>query len=291
MLKRLLPAALSVVCANAAWAADPPAPKLEKVTPRLSVISAGYNGLITVFASEKGPVVVDSANAAEAPAVKALIATVDPRPIVAVILTHYHDDHSGGLPVLAAGAALHVQEACLASLKTKEAKLAEAVTAKAGSVVPYAGGARLEFGADTVELVHRKPSHTSGDTVVVFASERVLTVGDLAFIGIPPYIDVADGANTANWADTIEGLAKEYAGYRVVAGHGPLTDTKGWLELARYLRTLRTRVAAAIAAGQSREQAQASVRLDEFASLTEMADFLTKKANIGWVYDELTRKK
>jgi len=49
-------------------------------------------------------------------------------------------------------------------------------------------------------------------------------------------------------------------------------------------------VAEAIKAGQTREQAQASVGLEQFSSMKDVGDFLTKKANVGWVYDELTKK-
>jgi hypothetical protein len=37
--------------------------------------------------------------------------------------------------------------------------------------------------------------------------------------------------------------------------------------------------------------AQESVNLEQFTWITDMGEFLTKKANIGWVYDELTQKR
>ena len=292
MKKHLLTSLAVLFGSVLSLAAEPtPPPHMEKVTPRISVIVAGFNGSITVFASDKGPVVVDSADAADAPAVQALIRTVDPRPVVAVILTHYHDDHSGGLGTLAAGSTLHTQEACLAAFKRKDPKGAEAVLAKATSVASYEQSARLQFGGDTVLLMHPGRAHTGGDTVVVFEQEKVIAAGDLAFIGLPPYIDVADGADTANWASTIESVSKRYAGFKVIPGHGPLTDTNGWLDLAKYLRALRQDVAQAIEAGQSREQAQASVKLEQFTGIRDVGDFLTKKTNVGWVYDELTKEK
>ena len=272
------------------WAADaPPAPRLEQVTPRVSVIVAGFNGAITVFKSESGPVIVDSADAASAPQVQALIRTIDPRPPAAVILTHYHGDHAGGLATLAAGAPLYAQQDCLASYRKRE-KNAEEVLAKAARVVPYSTDTEIKLGADVVRLVHPPHAHTSGDTVVVIEKEKVIAAGDVFFNGVPPYIDVADGADTAMWADTIDRLATQYAGFKVVPGHGPLSETEGWRQFAVYLRALRQGVAEAIKLGQTREQAQASVRLDQFVSIKDVGDFLTKKANVGWVYDELTKK-
>jgi cyclase len=289
MKYRTLALVLTTLAISVSAADAPPAPRLEQITPRDSVIVAGFNGAITVFKSDSGPVIVDTADAASAAQVQALIRTFDPRPPAAVILTHYHDDHSGGLATLAAGAPLYVQQSCLASYRQRT-KGAEDALAKAARLVPYDGDTQIKLGADVVRLVHPAHAHTSGDTVVVIEKEKVIAAGDLCFNGLPPYIDVADGANTAMWADTIERLTRQYAGFKVVPGHGPMTDTEGWRQLGAYLRALRQGVAEAIKAGQTREQAQAAVRLEQFSSMKDVGDFLTKKANVGWVYDELTKK-
>jgi cyclase len=291
MKTRLLTISALLCAVGTVLAEDAPPPRLEKVTPRISVIVAGFNGAITVFASEKGPVVVDTADAKSAQAVQALIKGIDPRAPAAVILTHYHGDHSGGLATLSSGSPVFGQAACLASLKTEERKTPEDPLGKASLVVALAEGASLQLGTDTVRLIHPHPAHTGGDTVVVFEQEKVIAAGDLFFNGLPPYIDVADGADTANWAATIEDLCQKYPGYQVVPGHGPLADTTGWLYFAKYLRALRQGVIQAIQAGKTREEAQASVRLEEFSSIKDVGDFLTRKANVGWVYDELTKQK
>jgi cyclase len=271
-------------------AQDAPPPRLEKVGPKVSVIVAGFNGIITVFTSEKGPVVVDTADSASAPAVQALIKTVDPRPIVDVIVTHYHHDHTGGLATLGAGATLHASEATLATYRRKD-QAAEAALAKVVRIDALTKGGLLTLGGDRVRLVNPGAGHTNGDTVVVFENEKVISTGDLFFNGLPPYIDVEDGADTAVWAATIESLCAQYPGYKIIPGHGLLSDTAGWLEFAKYLRALRQGVADAIKAGQTREQAQASVKIEQFTSMNDVGNFLTKKANVGWVYDELSRKK
>ncbi len=291
MKKQILSVVACLSCLGVAAAQETPAPRVEQVTPKISVISAGFNGLITVLASEKGPVVVDTADATFAPAVLAQIKSIDPRPPVDVILTHYHGDHAGGLLTLGAGATVLAQEECLASYRRRETQTAQRALAAAAQVVSLPKGATLQLGADAVALVNPGPGHTRGDTLVVFEQEKVIAAGDLFFNGVPPYIDVADGADTGAWITSIETLCARYPGFKVIPGHGALSDTAGWLAFAEYLRALREGVAAAVKAGKTREEAQASVDLERFASIKDVGDFLTKKANIGWVYDELTRKK
>ncbi len=253
------------------------------------MIVAGFNGAITVFESKDGPVVVDCADPGSAPAVQTMIRTIDQRTPAAVILTHYHGDHVGGLATLGAGAPLYAHETCFTSFKKQNAT-GEETLSKSARLVPHTGDSQIEIGDDTIRLIHPTHAHTSGDTIVVFEKEKVISAGDLFFNGVPPYIDVADGADTALWADTIDRLTKQYAGFKVVPGHGPTSDTEGWKQFAAYLRALRQGVAQAVKAGQTREQAQASVNLDQFTSIKDYGNFLTKKANIGWVYDELNKK-
>jgi len=270
-------------------AAQPP--KSERLTPRISVIVAGFNGAITVFESKDGTVVVDCADPGSAPAVQSMIRAIDQRTPAAVILTHYHGDHVGAAATLAAGSTVFAHQDCLDSFKKQNPTGYESLS-KVARLHPYAAaGSQMQIGDDnTIRLIHPAHAHSSGDTVIVFEKEKVISAGDLFFNGVPPYIDVADGADTALWADTIDRLSKQYAGFKVVPGHGPVNDTEGWKQFAVYLRALRQGVADAIKAGQTREQAQASVNLDQFTTIKDYGNFLTKKANIGWVYDELTKK-
>ena len=141
-----------------------------------------------------------------------------------------------------------------------------------------------------VKLLHFGAAHTAGDTVVVYQQSRVIPAGDLFFHGLPPYIDVADGADTANWVRTIEKLADDYPEYKVIPGHGPVTDMKAWKDFGAYLKYLREQVAAAVRAGKNKEEAQRSIDLSRFQHIQDQGEFLTKRNNIGWIYDELTKK-
>jgi len=268
---------------------EPPPISIEKVADNVYCLY-GQGGNIGILEGEDALLVVDSQYARNAPDVLKAIKELSPKPIKFLVNTHYHGDHIGGNPIVGKGAEIISHAACKASflkgLKPEQAPETMGVPQKT-----YDTEMTLQLGSKTVSLIHFGPAHTSGDTIVVFEESKVIHTGDLFFNGLPPYIDVADGADTHNWFRTIDTLAKKYPDYMVIPGHGKVTDMKSWLVFSDYLKMLREKVAAAIQAGQSREEAMESVDLSRFANIQDMGEFLTKKNNVGWVYDEMSKQK
>jgi len=279
---------LVAACAAIPAGAEEPAKvKAEKLTSRLQVLQLPPAGNVTLFVGEDGLLVVDSGNP-NSTAIADKIASLSPKPVVYLVDTHYHDDHTGGNRAVARSGKIVASQACLKTMRAH--RKPEQKPDEAGLPQEAYGTERgLRLGKQMVRLMHFGPAHTSGDTVVLFESEGVIAVGDLFFNGLPPYIDVADGSDTDNWVKIIRGLAERYPGYKVIPGHGPVSNMKGWLRFADYLTALHEKVAAAIAAGETRDQAVASVKLDEFPEIKDVGEFLTKAKNVGWVYDELKR--
>ncbi len=279
---------LSVVPLNL-LSQEPPSLKIEKVSGDVYCLY-GAGGNIGVLKGEDGLLVVDASYARTANDVKNEIGKFSPMKIQYLINTHYHGDHTGGNPIVGRDAQIVSQKNCRASmmrnLKPEETPESIGVPQKT-----YEDEMSLRVGDETVNLVCFGPGHTSGDTVVIFEKAKVIHAGDLFFHGMPPYIDVGDGSDTKNWISIIEKLSKEYPDYLLIPGHGTVTTMKEFLKFADYLKTLREEVAAAIEAGKNREQAQESIDLSKFSGIQDQGQFLTKKENIGWVYDEMTREK
>ncbi len=261
---------------------------IERVGGRVSCLY-GQGGNLGILEGELRLLVVDSQYARNAPRVKAAIQEFDSRPIRLLVNTHYHGDHTGGNPVLGEEASIVSHKNCKVSF-LKGLKPEQSAEAMGAPQQTYDTVMTIQVGEETVELLHFGAAHTAGDTVVVFQQSRVIHAGDLFFHGLPPYIDVADGADTANWVRTIEKLARDYPDYKVIPGHGPVTDMKAWQDFGVYLKYLREQVAAAIQAGKNKEEAQRSIDLSRFQHIPDQGEFLTKQNNIGWIYDELTKK-
>ena len=269
--------------------------KQEKLTLNLEHVSGnvynlnGQGGNIGILKSDTGLLVVDSKYDRTTDEVMKKIAEVSSKPIKFLINTHYHGDHTGGNEVVGNNAIIVSHQNCKSSL-LKGLKARNKESKSASSIKTFDKKKVIQFGTEKVKLLYLGPAHTSGDTVVIFEKSKVVHMGDLFFFEMPPYIDVKDGSNTENWIRIIETVCKKYPDFKIIPGHGKVTNTKNLQKFADYLKYLRKEVKAAIKAGKTREQAMNEISLTDFDHIKDNKRFLTKKNNIGWIYDEMIRK-
>lgn len=267
---------------------EPPEFSLEKVAGDVYCLY-GAGGNIGVLRTDKGFLVVDAQYARSAETALGKIRELGEAPILSLINTHYHGDHTGGNSILGHGAEIVAHVNCRASF-LKGLKPEESPESMGAPDKTYESEMTLEMGEERIRLLHFGPGHTAGDTVVVFERARVIHTGDLFFNGLPPYIDVEDGSSTENWVRTIGLLAERYPDFKLIPGHGRVAGMPEWVAFAEYLRSLRALVAAAVKAGKTREETVASIDLARFADIRDQGEFLTKSNNAAWIYDEMTRK-
>ena len=264
----------------------------------------GAGGNVGILKTPEGLLVIDSKvgqvtdavlkelTALSAPSTPSALSAA-PLKIKYLINTHYHGDHTANDEALAKYAETIVMHPnCKASLiKSLKEKAAEKTFIS--KIQTWKEGMVINLGGETVRLLYFNPAHTSGDLAVVFEKAKVLQTGDLFFNGMPAYIDVKDGSDTGNWVETIETLCREYPDYKIIPGHGEAATVKDYLAFAEYLKHLRKETADAIKAGKTREQAMESINTDQFKQIkaNELGNFMTIKTNIGWIYDEMAKKK
>lgn len=262
--------------------------KVQKVADNLHCIS-NAGGNIAVLEADNKLLLIDAGYARTAGDVAQKLYTFSPFPVKMLINTHHHRDHTGGNPVLGKDAEIIAHANCrksmMAGLQPEESPKQMGIPA-----LTFKKEKEIRWGDETIRLIYFGPGHTNGDIVVVFPGAKVIHTGDLFFNGMAPYIDVKSGSDTGVWVKTIRHLAETHPDFTVIPGHGPITDMKAWSRFADYLETLRNRVKKAIAAGKTREQAMETIDVSAFNDLSERGNFMTRKNNIGWIYDELTRK-
>ncbi len=153
------------------------------------------------------------------------------QPVVMVVNTHYHVDHTGGNPgfgtplrVLATGRTLQHLQATAPDL----ANMPNEVFDRART---------LHLGDKTIELLHPGRGHTDGDLVALFVEDRILVTGDLLFNHLYPNIDLEAGGSVQAWGDTLDNVLRLDFD-RVIPGHGEVTDRAGLRDFQRFMRQL-----------------------------------------------------
>jgi cyclase len=233
----------------------------------------GHGGAVTVLNGPDGKFVVDTFVAPAWPRLKEALDGLSNAPLKYVINTHWHFDHTdnnahlhaaGGtvlahqntkkrmsephdLPVLYRGA-----DGALASLHFDPSPL-EALPQQT-----FAASYKLQANGETLALQHVAPAHTDSDIYVHFQKANVISMADLFFNGMYPYIDPGTGGNINGMiaaADKILSLADNDT--KIVAGHGPLGNKADLMKSRDMLITSRDRVEKLKSTGKSALQAVA----------------------------------
>ncbi|KZX51335.1 hypothetical protein A3709_10990 [Halioglobus sp. HI00S01] len=265
LMSTLAGACLAALIPNFAVAEE--APPEVTVTPIAGPLYflQGRGGNVVASVGEDGALIIDSDYEAYAPAHQAAVAELAggegaPR---FLLNTHWHFDHTGGNAFFGErGSVIVAHENIYQRMSTKQnikalGRVTEPSPKPALPVVTYGDAIAMHFNGDTIEVQHYPTSHTDGDSIMFFAAENVVHMGDTFFYDRFPFVDISSGGNAFGLIKTIETvLARIDDKTVVVPGHGPLTDKAG---LARYHNMLVTTTG------------QITAMLDDGMSVTDIA--------------------
>ena len=261
---------LSIAVAAFQTPAPSPAPaaldatKIERVKENLYIITGSSptpretfsGGNTGVFITDRGAVVVDTKLASWGPTILERIRTVTNKPVVTIINTHSHGDHTGSNEFFGAAVETVVHEKTQANMARMDAFKGD--KAQFLPKRTYSDKLTLGSGKDQIDLYHFGAGHTSGDTFVVYTALRTMQAGDMFPWKDAPFIDRGNGGSGRAWPET---LKKVLDGVKnvdtVIGGHQPVA---GWKDLAvfqQFLTDLYAQTTAAHQAGKTVDQAAA----------------------------------
>ena len=227
-----------------------PSPKL---IPGQFALDRNPDGNTIVFEDAQGLVVVDTGRHKEHQAAILDYAKARGKPIVAIVNTHWHLDHSGGNQELRAAfprAKLYTSNAVAGalqgflarSLERGKARLADPKVSDAdkaetrlgvdaiedrGDLLPdvaVTGTTRLPLGKRALVLHLAPHAATEGDTWLYDPATRILVAGDLVVLPAPFF----DTACAKGWRDALDALAAlPFA--QLYPGHGPMLSRAQFL--------------------------------------------------------------
>jgi cyclase len=246
--------------------------RTQKLADNVTMLS-GPGGSVVVLNGPDGKFVVDTFVAPAWPKLKQALDGLGNAPVKYVIDTHWHFDHTDN------NAHLHAAGATVLAHENTKKRMSEphdlpvlyrgADGALAGlhfdrsptEALPqqtFATSYQLRANGEILELQHVAPAHTDSDIYVHFQKANVISMGDLFFNGMYPYIDPGTGGTiTGNIAAVDKILSLASNDTKIVAGHGPLGNKADLTKFRDMLVTARDRVRKLKFAGKSAQEAVA----------------------------------
>jgi len=235
---------------------------VERLTDDVYVIY-GLGGNVGVLDTDEGTVIVDTMTMRyQGRRIREEAERLTGKPVVLVVNTHYHLDHTHGNPAFDAGTRVVATGQTLHHLQVTDAGY---FSGPAAALLPnetFEDKHELVLGNKTVLLFHTGSGHTDGDLVALFLEDGVLHTGDLFFNKMYPFIDLEAGGSVQQWGETLERV-RELPFNKVIPGHGWVTGREALLQFQRFIRQLADIGRRAAAEGWSREETEQTRLLTE----------------------------
>ena len=211
--------------------------------------------------------------------IQAAVRAVTDKPILYLVNTNYHGDHTFGNYAFGPEVTIIAHRETARSMQNFEHEKQVMLPTVQNDVTVFAD-ARLrlpdvvfsdflavDLGGRTVELHHFGKGNTAGDTVVFEPVTRTAWTGNLV-VGegtIPPIFE----GDVSGYLETISRFRASLEVARIVPGHGALTDGRTLGRYLAYLSQLIDTVGAAEAAGRSLAQVQETLPLGQFVQVPQ----------------------
>jgi len=206
----------------------------------------GAGGNIGVSVGDDGVIVVDDQFAPLTPKIQEAISKISPNPIKFVLNTHWHGDHVGGNENLAAAGAVVIAHDNVRKRMSSEQfieimkRKVPPSPPKALPVVTFTSDITLHLNGEDIHVIHMDPTHTDGDSVVVFPKAKVVHMGDCYMTISYPFADMSSGGNFDGFIGTSEKVVgMTDASFKIIPGHGPVSnraELKSWHDMLAEIR-------------------------------------------------------
>jgi cyclase len=234
----------------------------------------GAGGNITVQVGNEGVVLVDTEYEQLAPKIVAAIRKLSDKPVLWIVNTQIDADHVGGNEALPKLANANTRQAVRVVAHENVMNRMAAAPRGVEPVVPdklwpndeyYLPQKDFSANGEAVIVYHMPSAHTDGDSIVLFRSSNVLSVGDIFTPGRYPIIDLQNGGSVQGLINALNRILQitvplkyQEGGTYVIPGHGRICDEADVVEYRDMVTIVRDRVQDLIKKGMTLEQVKAA---------------------------------
>ena len=320
---RVVVSMVAIAFASLASGAAQSPPSQRQTAPAVEVMPVqgnvymltGAGGNVTIQVGKDGAVLVDAGLEAAAPRVLEEVQKLTRGPLLYIINTHFHPDHTGGNEFFARRSPQNQFEQIGGRVTSEQAvkiiahenvlnRMSQA--AESGAATPRFGLPVDEFftpfkdlrvNGEAIFVYHEPRAHTDGDSVVLFRASDVISAGDVFTPDGYPFIDLEAGGSVQGEIDALNHLLEltvpghtQEAGTYVIPGHGRLCDEADVVEYRDMVVIVRDRIQDLIKKGRTLEQVEAArPSLDYDAAYVSPGSFVTPEKFVESIYKSLAR--
>jgi glyoxylase-like metal-dependent hydrolase (beta-lactamase superfamily II) len=266
----------------------PPVGKAEKIKDNLYWLQ-GQGGNTAIYVASDGVVLVDTKLANNGQAILDQVKAVTNKPVMHIINTHTHGDHTGSNAFFPATVDIVTQENTAANMKKMDT-FKDPANAHGLPDRTFKDKMTILNGNDAIDLYYFGQAHTNGDALVVFRADRVMHAGDMFANKGLPLIDRNNGGSGVAWGDTIGKAAKSIKNVdTVITGHSnTLMTFQDFANYGEFNRLYLQHARDAMKAGKTPEQAAMDLKLPAtFKDYTLTGGRGGPGGNFGIIFDEL----
>lgn len=251
---------------------------VEQINDNLHVLF-GPGGNIGVSSGPDGVVLIDDKFSQNADEILYRVSEISDGPLLFVINTHLHGDHTGSNAEMSDEGALvmaheNVRKRMGMTYENKQfGRTVEVRDPSHWPVVTFTDQASLHFNGLTARAVHIPTAHTDGDSIVIFEDANVIHMGDNLFLNMFPFVDVDSGGSMQGMIRAHDAaLERSDDNTVIIPGHGPITDKAGLQDARDTLQSIYDRVRVRKEAGASLAEIIEERPLEDMAELARFID-------------------